>query len=479
MRSVSTDVSVRDRADSTAYLGYQSRDSLEGLQVSTTTPRATSNRPAALGSKFLSSLSNSQPAAAALSRKGSLLHSRAKSLAGFIPNLSARGGTTPSHERPRTTHERIGALFTGESAPIRLGAPISPTKEREESELIMDYVTTFTERPFARLRKAHTMPLDPVSIPTPIASTDTTVTTSVTSKSATSWLSRKTNITAPSSQQQQPAQTSRDEFADLDVNTALFPNGPTDPLDPAAYNELLLTATTLLLRMQAAYKEKVDYIASIRPEAEAREDELEGAKTCAAHLKIQLEDMSRRAQDQGATMKEMAAELAAEKIKAFEAQQALEASKTIRVVPAASYLNKIGTSGRSDIVRRRRGSSDGGTSDSGFESDMESVSGYSIPSTPVFTPTLLRMPSLDSSSIESGRPQSEHTTSQNKLKPMLLSTGNNGNGDRITQRLEREKAAWATVEVLRTENRDLKVRVKEIENTLQGCIELVSLVDAR
>lgn len=214
--------------------------------------------------------------------------------------------------------------------------------------------------------------------------------------------------------------------------------------------------------MQVAYREKVDYIASIRPELDAQQDETEGAEIKATLLKKQLEDMSRRVEEQEKTMMEMARELAEEKIKSHDSQKALEAARTIRVVPSAK--DEL----RHESIRPRRRDSNSNASDSGFESDMESIfSSQSVPGTPLSAPDISLMPTLELR-MENVRQANERESMQVKKKPSALT----GNG----QRLGREGAAWATVDVLRTENRELKSQIQQMEETLQGCIDLIGAV---
>ena len=472
---------AQPRDDYSVRLVDLARNSREDLQVATqiaAPPRVASTSRPALGARLLSSLSNTQPTAAALTRKGSVLHSRAKSLAAFVPKLN--GSNTSTSEKPQSAASRtIGDLFHGESAPVRLGPPVSPTKEKEESELIMDYRSVFTERP-GLLRRRETAPQN---VPT---STSTSK-----PASSTSWFSRKTtNPIVPKQQQQRP----QDELVTLNINSALFPHGPADPLDPTAFNNLLLNATNLLHRMQTAYREKVEYIASIRPEQEAQKDEVEGAETRVVHLKKQLEDMSRKAHEQETTMREMAAELAEERMKTLEAEDRIKrleareaATNTIRLV--SSSTEGEGDHGNSSSSRRakRRGSTSN-ASDSGFESDMESIfssygGGPAVPDTPLSPPCLSRMPSFESrlninvlqanALHDQTKPTAVGGTST-ATYPTTAGGGSGRSGGQQQQRLGREGAAWATVETLRSENRELKRYVVEMQEGLQGCIEFVS-----
>lgn len=423
--------------DSVPY-AEQDRATLNEAQIAAPARVVTQSRPA-LGSRLLSSLSTAQPAASALTRKGSVLHSRAKSLAGFVPKLSPSNTSTP--EKTHTPNKIFGDLFHGESAPIRLGAPISPTKEVEEPEFIMDYRSSFTERPMGMSRR----------------STAQSQTSLPLMNKTTSWFGRRATNPVPCKYQTQ------DELATLNINTSLFPNGPADPLNPAAFNDLLLNATNLLQRMQTAYKEKVDYISSIQPEMDAQREEVEEVETRSKHLKMQLEEMSHQAKEQETAMQEMGRQLAEEKIKA---QEALEAARTVRLVPPEGQeVERTATS------RRTKRRSTDTASDSGFESDKESVISGPI-DTPISPPRSI-IYSYDNDRWQNTENLRGHGALQRR--PSTSTMGSKpGSSNPSGRRLGGEGAAWATVDSLRSENQDLRKEMEEMQKTLQGCIDLVS-----
>ena len=457
--------SPHDDYYSTAYHGSQGhiddrsllsldldRDGYDALQLPEPAKAATPSRPA-LSARLMSSWSSAQPAAAALSRKGSVLHSRAKSLAGYMPKLNSNiAAATP--EKPKEGQQRQSALsnlFSGESAPIKLGVPQSPTKEKEETEFVMEYKPSFTERPTAARRRS-----------TAYSQTSS----STTSPSAkTGWFGRKSTapVTAPSRILEE-----QDELLALNINTALFLHGPAAPLSPHAFNDLLLNATALLTRMQTAYKEKVEYIASIQPEIDAQREEVEEAETRAQHLKFQLEELSRKSEEQNQAMREMAAMLAEEKMKNAE-------GRNVRLVRRGSAEET-----EDEVTPRRAKRSSGGSgSDSGFESDVDYAD--SIVSGGRETPSMVLTPAYDGQEWDLGTSslgyhglrndrsavQISRTNMRDLSGTTIFSTrraGSGGSGDGV---------AWDTVDALRGENRDLKRRVEGMEREMQGVIDLV------
>ena len=411
----------------TAYNGSEGYIGDHSKSVALTPPSRPASPPKALGARFLSSLSNAQPAAAALTRKGSVLHSRAKTLAAIVPKLNTPAGTPERPEKPHLPNKIFGDLFSGESAPIRLGAPVSPTKEKEESEFIMDYSPGFTERPSGMFKRRGTG--------------ESARTTAPSQK--TSWFSRRSTATS------MPKQTT-DELASININSSLFPNGPVDPLNPAAFNDLLLNATNLLAHMQVAYKEKLDYISTIQPEIDAQREEVEEAETRSKHLKMQLEDMGKQAQERAMAMQELARQLTEEKMKVQEARDAV---RTVRLVPSRNNEEEL-------TPRRRKRNSDS-ASDSGFESDLDSVFSAGTGSG---VETSATAPSITSSQA--------WTTRQQREKDVIVSQA----GNRAGKRMGEESAAWATVEALRGENQDLRTQREEMQQTLQGLIDFVGSI---
>ncbi|KAF2163578.1 hypothetical protein M409DRAFT_57460 [Zasmidium cellare ATCC 36951] len=398
-----------------------------------------------LGSKWLSSLSTANPTAAALSRSGTALHSRAKSWAASFPKLNTANISTSPEKADKAGNRQskiFGDLFNGESAPVHLGVPTSPTKE--ESEFVMEYKSGFTERPSSRRKDS-----------------PTTIAAAKPNTAKTSWFTRKPSMPAPVT----PASAAQDEFVAMNINTSLFPHGPADELSPQAFNDLLLNATNLLQRMQAAYKEKVDYIDNVQPEIDAQKEEVEEVETRSKHLKMQLEDIGRQNQEQKQVNEELIIQLAEEKMKL---QEAREASKTIRLVRRETDGTEAGASD-DEVAQRRKRRSAGSASDSGFESDADTSSVFSGGmETPVSQrhPQLMLTPDMDVTPSKHGQLFSRSST----MSQQSTAFSN-------TNRMGPESAAWATVEQLRHENQALRMQVEEMQSSLQGVIDFVGGVN--
>jgi hypothetical protein len=442
------------------HTGGSSWDLSEDNRSYTTTKPATSSRPA-LGSRLLST---AQQASAGLSRQGSILHSRAKSLASFVPKLNTT--STSDKDKDKAIHYQqpnriFGDLFKGESAPIRLGIPpSSPTKEKEEVDFVMEYTPSLTAFPGSGPRRRSSAQ---VNTPQPSAHSQ-----------RAGWFSRKSTAPATTSVPASRNAKPRDEILDLDINTALFPNGPADPLSPPAFNELYLNATKLLQRMQVAYKAKVEELASVQPEMDVQKEVVEGAETRAEHLRTQLEIMSQTFEEQNKTLKEMAKQLAEEKLKVQEAHD--EAHRTVRLVRKSvdhSPERKVSEHDKDTTPKRKKRTSGGSQgSDSGFESDIDYAESVlsSGAETPMSAPGVSFSPACDAG--QEWRP-SRLRVGGGADRP-VLSRFSSSTTAASGKRMGGENAAWATVESLRHENRELKMAMEEERRRLQECIDFVN-----
>nr|POE56582.1 hypothetical protein CFP56_33554 [Quercus suber] len=424
---------------STAYQGYQGflhddnidldRDGYD-LPCAVTTPNTAVTSASKFGAKLLSNWTASQPvAAAALTRSGSILHARAKSLASYVPKLNgsptaSTAANTPDRQSS-ASNPLFGNIFNGDSAPIRLGVPLPPASSaREEPELVMDYRPTFTERPHPRRL-------------------DTMQSTTSTSKVA-SWFNRRSTLpaTTPAAVPNAP-----DEFLSMNIQTSLFPHGPADPLSPHAFNDLLLNATSLLQKMQIAYKEKVDYIASIRPEIDVQKEEVEEADTRSKHLKMQLEDLARRHQEQARTMQDMAQQLAHARLSAQE-----QTPRTVRLVRETEGPEYVEETDRTPRQRKRSSEDASSCSDSGFESEID------------YADSIISS-GLDTPSVVLHGADSWRGTSQRKQQIANARSATRSGGTYDWQGVSEPD--------LRAENRMLRHRLDMMGAELQECIDFV------
>jgi hypothetical protein len=435
---------ILDDSISTEYTGYN---------LPSTPSKAYTPDRQAIGSRLLSSLQNAQPTAAAISRSTSVLHSRAKSLAAKLSQNSPTA--TPSPEaRPQSSqlshsNKLFGDLFNGDSAPVRLGIPpSSPIKELEEMEFPTEYRTAFTERPRKRASMLNSTP----------------------QSQKTSWFGRK--LASPMHQQQSPA-AATDELANMNIMTSLFPNGQPDELTPHVYNDLLVNATNLLQRLQSAYKDKVEYIATLQPEMDIQREEIEEADIRSRHLKLQLQDMGRRAQEQESAMQALASQLSQERFRNQEAREK-ESRKASRSYMNSSKLSSPALSNADETTdddettprrfphNKRLSAGSTSASDSGFESDLDRDSwAHQDPLDPSHQRIVMGSPGPLTPTKQRGLVGNQHA-------PLTSSSLRNS-----VKRLGSDGSAWAVMERLRVENVALKAQVGDMQRELQGCIELI------
>lgn len=250
-----------------------------------------------------------------------------------------------------------------------------------------------------------------------------------------------------------------DTLLNLNINAELFPNGSVDPTAPASFTDLLRNAESLIGSLQAGYKAKAEALRAARAEREAQAEETEEAMTRARHLKIQLDDMAIKAAEQDRAMQALADELAAEK-------QTREDELQQREAEAAE----------DDATPRRPtyGTSDRTTSDSGFESDVDSIlSGHETPLSPrAFSPRKVmartksdeRWPAAWTQSALPVRNGLAGKTGRSNI--VDGASGRNRSGERV--------GAWSVVSSLRQENHVLKERIKDMDVQIEDCLEFVN-----
>lgn len=329
-----------------------------------------------------------------------------------------------------------------------------------------------------------------------------------------------------------------DELCNLNIEAALFPQGlppsDRDPISPAAFKSLHMNAVGLLTRMQAAFRERVTALHDLQAERSAQRDELEEAETRARHLKMQLEDMARKAQEHERAIQSLAEELAAERRARAEERLAAEKRRSVAgTAPpsegASMVSEDLGVDEDRQRRRRRRRSHQrkswkSGTSCDDSDEDDDDDEDESAESESVFSrcrspalppPAGHRVPPSDSGSPAMaamdgpGTPQvrnfitstsgggggsgggsgaSTSATPKRKSGPQQMSafqrifrgiSGDTGDGDSraggcANCRGQDASVAWDTVSLLRDENKHLKRRVGELEGAVEGALDAVN-----
>lgn len=380
----------------------------------------------------------------------------------------------------------IAGWFSGSSAPVSLGLSVNDegTMESPPSSTTGTQGSNPRRRPTIPSYESPASPTKSVVKDTAISRLNSFFTKPVTPK--------------PNFSVNQPS----DEFLNLDIQTALFPTGApheTDPFSPSAFKNLLQNAEGLLTRLQAAYVSRTMAVTDLTAETSAQAEELEEAETRTAHLKMQLEDMARRVTEQDQAIAALGAQLAIEKqARAEEAEARLRSLALIK--QRAGSVSGESEDLEVETRRRRRGSDHTTESsrmsfDSGDESSQLSwnhnVSGWNRRSTiddsearfdsVVPTPEICQAAFMSMSKEKSPLTKAERPAAverQSTFQKVLdarrekeleiagcLNCSGAGAGE-----------AWDVVKGLRGENRGLKERVVELEEAVDGALEVVRVM---
>ncbi|KAF2218492.1 hypothetical protein BDZ85DRAFT_208008 [Elsinoe ampelina] len=253
-----------------------------------------------------------------------------------------------------------------------------------------------------------------------------------------------------------------DPLLSLNIGSSLFPSGPADPHDPASFNDLLLNATATAERLQSAYRAQAALLKQAQSERDAAAEEKDEAATRATHLKSQLETFALKAAEQQQAMQDMSEQLSRERQRRVEEIAELESLRRWKretderhdsVLEGAKSPAPNQDEDSTPRRRRKGRPSDGLNSDSGFESDAESVT-YSVDTASTvsgpMTPAIHHVPSLG---------MEQHGWERQVEGRMAQKANTTG--------------VWGVVGDLQRENHRLKTRVKELEGAVEGCLEMV------
>jgi len=400
-------------------------------------------------------------------------HSPTKSLASFIPSRSAIDATA-AQPKLQAGKKIISDWFSGASAPVSLGIvpsskdrlpdDYSDSEEEEEDMMIPGF--------FNRGRPA------PQGEETPKPMNNSN------SIGKFGWLlsnqTHKPTPTEPAPVYHNPS----DELLKLNISEALFPHGPVDPLAPSSFYDLLSTAERLLTRYQNSYRALSTSLSDAIAEQSAQDDELDEAETRVRHLKMQLETMATRANEQDAQMQKLREELRMERRLRKEEEDARK--KSLALVRETSRVHNAynpahPSEDASTPLRRKRISNSEISVDSGFESecDSEVASVFSRANGPL-SPT-----DTVASSIASEAGDARPTvTTKNRPTPLQRTS----TYDKVlTGKVELERggwgcanceggaqsAVWGRLAKEREENKVLKGRVEELEGVVLGALNVV------
>lgn len=414
-------------------------------------------------------------------------HSPTKSLASFIPS---RG--TPESNASQPKIRAIQNWFNGSSAPVKIGVAqpredsdtesesgeeysSSEEESEEEEEERGNMMQTLFNRGQSLTRSAtqsptrNESPRRPEETPTPTP----TKSKQPTAGSKFAWLlSTQKTAALPPPVSSPTYHDPEDELLNLNIAQALFPHGAADPLAPSSFNDLLTNAEALLARYQQSYRQLSTAFVDAKSEQSAQEDELDEADTRARHLKMQLETMAARANEQDEQMRKLVEELAFERHARQEEEAARKRSLAlVRSQPVCEHVECQTTP-----HRRNRISGSEISVDSGFESENETDAAS------VFSRNCLSRTGTDMSSIH----EPEHDSTPKNRKPQTLEQ--RSTYDKVRDRtvnLEKggwgcgnceggaQSGVWGRLAKEREENRTLRHRVEQLEDAVEGALNVV------
>ena len=405
----------------------------------------------------------------------------------------------------------LSSWFSGSSAPISLGIPV--TELETPSPFNGSPADASPQQESAKLRKKPNL-----------SSVESTGSNSNMPTKAPSSAASRFNFFSPKTPPKQMIQLPQrmiedDDLLSLDIHAALLPFPPPsqDALSPSAFNDLLMNAEGLLLRLQTAYKLRSLSLHELGAEMEAQDDELDEAETRAQCLKSQLEEMSDRVAEQDKVVEDLVEQLATEKQARTEEKLAHERSIALitRERSASEVADDQGPFGkRLHHQRPRRWRESGGSASTECDSDAELAS----PTDSVFSrsrspaPTITSM--LSSATCTSAdttpeilqasfarvvslqqQPGSTSPQQHQRASPVVVSQSPQPQrkpGSTAFQKILHgisatttsagcencrggdAGVAWDTVGLLRAENRGLKERVGSLEGAVETALDLCS-----
>ena len=285
-----------------------------------------------------------------------------------------------------------------------------------------------------------------------------------------------------------------DELLTLNVEAALFPAGLPDEKDvfsPAAFKNLQANALGLATRFQNAYRRRTQSQQLLDSEASAQKDELDEADTRAHLLRLQLEELARKAEERESIIQQLLEELTAEKKARAEERAARERAFAAHGPKSMSddtaLSEDLGVEADQRLKKWRKS----------IETDEESVEDASVFSrsrSPTIAPSVFDGSIADHPpppppkvmAIGPPRPRTSQQMSmfQKVFKGLAGETvreedegvvmGPGGRRGCMNCKGQDSGMAWNTVSLLRDENKGLKQRVGQLEAAVEGALDVVN-----
>ncbi|KAL8701235.1 MAG: hypothetical protein Q9201_005014 [Fulgogasparrea decipioides] len=375
-----------------------------------------------------------------------------------VPPLVTQG---LQRTRPTRSRSKLADWFTGESDPISFTIVPSPIKVKSDSVGDMDSPFPGTDPAYVETQPAaQGNPRPPI-------------------------ISRFSLFGNKSSTPKAPVLSAEldDQWLKLDVKTALASSASTEPFSPSAFKNLQQSAESLLGKFQTAYKERSRALHDVLAEKETQAEELEGAQMRTRHLKLQLDAMTAKLAEQDKAMMDLVDQLAQEKQARREAEDAH--SRNLNQRPAVA-------SDQDEAIQDAQQNVKSWKSRTSTASDMSLASEDSCAES-LFSRRGATSPTLSMSSVSTmNSPESQHqqpgsmdrtrrptaptnvtthiaeTKISGALSPISASLGQCAKCSRL-----KDSEAWSLVSMLKLENQGLKIRLSQLESTVDECLDMV------
>ena len=341
-------------------------------------------------------------------------------------------GDNPSPRRSKT----MSGLFQlqGSSAPISFGLVSTPSPKKEAFPEGSPFGPAADARPTSVASRSSAGNTSPTRPGNPRRGSTLSAAASLFGLAAS-----RANSTSPVRKAARPQPRLDDGIMRLDFENEVFPNESLGGKGEKAFDELLANAEKLFIKMRSAYAKKCDALENIEMVRRADGDAIDEERERLEHVKQQLNEMSAKVEERDTEIRDLEEELEAR----------MRRSRSIRKLSPGGGRAPSQSSDRARKIwsADSTGAGDVGN-DSGSDSGRESVfDRHSRPS------------SSSSASTEAAGPDASATQQQKRHSTFW-----------------EDAAPFVPPEAaLVAENKDLKKRISELEETLSSCLGLVDL----
>ncbi|KAK7190080.1 hypothetical protein DPSP01_006377 [Paraphaeosphaeria sporulosa] len=411
-------------------------------------------------------------------------HSPTKSLASFIPSRSAlesKASQPNIRAGAKALQNWFNGATTGASGQVAFGVGIrqedSDSDEYDSEDDIDDNMMSGIFNRGTSLTRASNDSQEPRQGPTSTKRPAMPLSTSTASSRFAWLLNTQKNAAIPPPVASPTYHNPEDELLNLNISQALFPHGPVDPLAPSSFNDLLSTAESLLSRYQTSYRQLSTALVDARAEQSAQDDELDEADTRIMHLKSQLETMAARANDQDEQMRRLMEELIFER-RAREEEEAAR-KQSLAMVRRDTHHDTQDADSVHSPRRRNRVSNSDVSVDSGFESECETDAASIFSRNNCLSPTGTDLSSVaetdDRQTTPKGKKPALQTRSStyDKVRDGTARLENNNGWGCTNCEGGSQAAVWGRLAREREENSVLRRRVGELEEAVEGALNVV------